>query len=35
VIEPLGEHGLERGGEGNVGDTDDAGQLHIGGRLLA
>jgi biotin carboxylase len=22
VIEPLGEHGLERGGEGNVGDTD-------------
>ena len=33
VIEPLGEHGLERDGEGNVGDTDNAGQHGLEGAI--
>ena len=33
VIEPLGEHGLERGGEGTVGDTDNAGQHGLEGAI--
>ena len=33
VIEPLGEHGLERGGEGKVRDTDNAGQHGLEGAI--